>query len=264
MGFDFSIVWIRTATGSGSWRSCPFRSRSTSISRSTGRIDCYDAYSWDGDDLFQETMIKAFRRFRRGPEREWSKPYLYRIAANAWFDRCRRRKIAFVPELLADPDGPSYADWSRHDVRESLEWLMGVLEPRQVALIVLTDVFGFTPTETAEALGQPATAVKAALHRARKRLKKAADRQLHLLDEAENDEGAAPTSKADAELLEAFVQAFRRADFHSMFRRYRDLSDSGIKIDRVRFLHGCAWFYFKDPDGNVLMVTSPLIRQSAE
>ncbi|WP_276356166.1 sigma-70 family RNA polymerase sigma factor [Cohnella caldifontis] len=218
---------------------------------------------WDGDDLFQETMLKAFRRFRRWPEREFSKPYLYRIAANAWLDVCRRRRISFVPEYLADHNDLSYADWSRHDVRESLELLMDALEPRQAALILLTDVFGFTPTETAEALGQPITAVKAALHRARMRLKKAADRQFHMLKEDEND-AKAPRSKADAELLESFVQAFRSADVQSMFSAYRELSDLGIRIERVGFMHGRAWFYFKDPDGNVLTVTSPLIGKTEE
>jgi RNA polymerase sigma factor (sigma-70 family) len=217
---------------------------------------------WDGDDLFQETMIKAFRRFRRWPERELSKAYMYRIEANAWFDVCRRRKIAFLPEFLADQGDLSYADWSRYDIRESLEVLMDTLEPRQAALIVLTDVFGFTPTETASALSQPVTAIKAALHRARKRLKKAADRQFHMLAELDDDVEEVPKSKADAELLEAFVQAFRSADAKSMFRSYRDLTDIGVKIDRVRFMHGRAWFYFKDPDGNVLTVTSPLIKQS--
>ncbi|MFC5468258.1 RNA polymerase sigma factor [Cohnella suwonensis] len=217
---------------------------------------------WDGDDLFQETMIKALRRFRRWPERELSKAYMYRIAANAWYDVCRRSKMAFLPEFLADQGDLSYADWSRCDIRESLEALMDALEPRQAALIVLTDVFGFTPMETASALGQPVTAVKAALHRARKRLKKAADRQFLLLAELDDEADAAPKSKADAELLEAFVQAFRSADARSMFRSYRELSDSGVKIDRVRFMHGRAWFIFKDPDGNVLTVTSPLIYQS--
>ncbi|WP_171909178.1 RNA polymerase sigma factor [Paenibacillus sp. GP183] len=93
---------------------------------------------WDGDDLFQETMIKAFRRFRRWPERELSKPYMYRIAANAWFDICRRRKTAFLPEILADQGDQSYSEWSKYDIRESLEVLMDELEPRQAALIVLT------------------------------------------------------------------------------------------------------------------------------
>lgn len=217
---------------------------------------------WDGDDLFQETMIKALRRFRRWPDRELSKPYMYRIAANAWFDICRRRKIAFLPELLANQVDLSYADWSRCDIRDSLEVLMDALEPRQAALILLTDVFGFTPTETASALGQPTTAIKAALHRARRRLQKAADRQFHLLAEVDTDEETAQKSMADKELLEAFVQAFRSGDAKSMFHTYRDLSGIGVKIDRVRFIHGRAWFYFKDPDGNVLTVTSPLIKQS--
>jgi len=215
---------------------------------------------WDGDDLFQETMIKAFRRFSRWPEREMSKPYLYRIAANAWFDICRRRKIAFLPEFLADQGDLPYSDWSKYDIRESLEVLIDALEQRQAALIVLTDVFGFTPTETASALGQPATAIKSALHRARKRLKKAADKQFHLLVEEDDNVEAGPKSKADAELLEAFVQAFRSADAKSMFRSYRELSDTGMKIERVRFMNGCAWFYFKDPDGNILTMTSPLIK----
>lgn len=213
---------------------------------------------WDGDDVFQETMLKAFRRFRRWPEREMSKPYLYRIAANAWLDICRRRKIAVVPEFLADHSELTYADWSKYDVRESLELLMDALEPRQAALIVLTDVFGFTPTETAEALGQAVTTVKAALHRARNRLKRAAYKQYHFLLEENDETEQAPKSAADAELLEVFIQAFRRADVRTMFGAYRDLSDAGMKIDRVNFLHGRAWFYFKDPDGNVLMLTSPL------
>jgi RNA polymerase sigma-70 factor (ECF subfamily) len=204
-------------------------------------------------------MLKAFRRFQRWPERDISKPYLYRIAANSWIDICRRRKIAIVPEFLGDRGELSYADWNRHDVRESLEVLMDALEPRQAALIVLTDVFGFTPTETATALSQPVTAVKAALHRARKRLQKAADRNFHLFAEKDDVEESASNSKADAELLDAFVKAFRNADAKSMFRSYRELSDSGMKISQVRFIHKRAWFSFKDPDGNELTITS-LIR----
>ena len=219
---------------------------------------------WSGDDLFQETMIKAFRRFQRWPDRELSKAYMYRIAANTWLDTCRRHKISIVPEFLGDHSNLSYADWSQYDVREMLELLMGELHPRQVALIVLTDVFGFTPSETADALGLSRAAVKAALHRARKRLKKASDRHFYLLTEVNEDEKSTPKSKADAELLEAFVQAFRKADIQSMLLSYRDLTDIGMKIDHVRFLQGRAWFYFKDPDGNVLTLSSPLSKKSQE
>ncbi|SDX58197.1 sigma-70 family RNA polymerase sigma factor [Paenibacillus sp. CF384] len=214
--------------------------------------------AWDGEDLFQEVMLKAYRRFIRWPERELSKPYLYRIAANAWFDSCRRRKIAFLPELLADYNDLAYSEWNRHDVRESLEYLMDALEPRQVVLILLTDVFGFSPTETGRALGQPVTAIKAVLHRARTRLKKAAERQLHWLETATGSPNeTAMRRQSGTELFESFVRAFREADMTAMFRSYRELSGAGITIDRVMVVRGQAWFYFKDPDGHVLMVSTP-------
>jgi len=42
--------------------------------------------TWDADDLLQETLIKAYRWHARFPERELTKPFLFRIAANAWID----------------------------------------------------------------------------------------------------------------------------------------------------------------------------------
>lgn len=217
--------------------------------------------TWDGEDLFQETMLKAYRRFLRWPERELSKPYLFRIASNTWLDICRRKRIAFQPDFLINQADVAYEEWSPYDVRESLETLMDALEPRQAALILLTDVFGFSPSETATVLGQPVTAVKAALHRARNKLKKAADRHFHLLD-MDNKETEKAISKADGELLETFVMAFRNANFNSLFLTYRELSVRGLKIGRVRVIHGHVWFSFLDPDCNVFTVTSPLIQQS--
>lgn len=218
---------------------------------------------WDGEDLFQEVMLKAFRRFGRWPERELSKPYLYRIASNAWFDICRRSKIPFYPELIEDLGAIAYSEWSRYDVRESLEYLMDTLEPRQAVLILLTDVFGFSPTETGNTLGQPVTAIKAALHRARSRLKKAADREFYrLAEENKSEKRAEPGAKANAEQFESFVKAFREADTESMFQAYRDLSVHGATVERVVFVRGQAWFYFKDPDGNVLMVSTSYKKNS--
>jgi hypothetical protein len=129
-------------------------------------------------------------------------------------------------------------------------------------LILLTDVFGFSPTETGVALGQPVSAIKAVLHRARTRLKKAADKQLHTLEEEEQVvTSAASNQRANAELFEAFVRAFREADAKTMFRSYKDLSVCGVTVDRVLLVRGHAWFYFKDPDGNILTVTTPLIKR---
>ncbi len=57
-----------------------------------------------------------------------------------------------MPELLADQSAISYSEWSRYDIRESLEYLMDTLEPRQAVLILLTDVFGFSPRKQGQRL----------------------------------------------------------------------------------------------------------------
>ncbi|QJD82934.1 hypothetical protein [Cohnella herbarum] len=49
-----------------------------------------------------------------------------------------------------------------------------------------------------------------------------------------------------------------------MFDSYRELTDRGMKIDNVRFIPGSIWFTFKDPDGNVLTVSSPFIAKQEE
>ncbi|TFE23986.1 RNA polymerase sigma factor [Cohnella luojiensis] len=53
--------------------------------------------AWDTDDLFQETLIKAYRWHVRFPEREITKPFLFRIAANVWIDFCRSHKLQPQP-----------------------------------------------------------------------------------------------------------------------------------------------------------------------
>lgn len=219
--------------------------------------------NWDGEDLFQETMIKAYRRYQRWPERELSKPYLYRIATNCWIDICRREKLNINPEILDEGSAVNYSEWSRYDVRESLEWLMDSLEPRQVVLILLIDVFGFTPTEASTAIGQPVTAIKAALHRARTRLKKIADRKL-LNYQNEASVTQAHQEEADLQLFEAFVTAFKQADMDSMFQAYRDLTAAGLRVDRVARSGNRLYFYFKDPDGNPLMITSRSKKEEAK
>lgn len=48
--------------------------------------------AWDADDLLQESLLKAYRWHTRFPNREITKPFLFRIAANAWVDICRSRR----------------------------------------------------------------------------------------------------------------------------------------------------------------------------
>ncbi|HZG58799.1 RNA polymerase sigma factor, partial [Paenibacillus sp.] len=47
---------------------------------------------WDADDLMQDTLEKAFRRFVRTGGAPINQAYVRRIAFNAWIDRARRAR----------------------------------------------------------------------------------------------------------------------------------------------------------------------------
>jgi RNA polymerase sigma factor (sigma-70 family) len=212
---------------------------------------------WDGEDLYQDAIIKAFRRYQRWPERELSKPYLFRIAANTWIDICRRERLLIRPELLTEASAVAYSEWSKFDVREVLEWAMDALEPRQVALILLTDVFGFTPSQAGQALDQPITAVKSALYRARQRLRKASEHQSIALFEEQADV-CVNKKEFSSQLFEQFVKAFQQADTDTIIDCYKNLKMSGVTVERIVHVQHNVHFYFLDPDGNTLMLSSKI------
>lgn len=124
---------------------------------------------WDAEDLFQETMAKAFSRLAFFWQPLEARPYLFRIASNAWIDEvCRHRT---VPEDLEELPQPSLADPDQAEVREAMETLIGLLPPRQRVAVLLVDVFDFTAAEVGAMLGLTEGAVRAVLHRARTTLR---------------------------------------------------------------------------------------------
>ena len=210
--------------------------------------------SWDADDLLQESLIKAYRWHVRFPDREITKPFLFRIAANAWVDICRSRKLQpQVQQLMEQTD--SYDEWSNWDVREALELLSDRLEPKQVVFILLMDVFHFTAKETGLLFGQSEGSVKAALKRARTRLKTAVERHPEYWDDSVL---AAPRGGLSIEVFEALVDGFRRADPFAIFRSYQSMIDEGALVDRIELRGNTLYFTIIDPDGNVLTINEKL------
>ena len=53
---------------------------------------------WDGEDLFQETMIKALKKWRKDPS-ALTKAYLYRIASNSWIDAHRKQQTLSLSKV---------------------------------------------------------------------------------------------------------------------------------------------------------------------
>ncbi|WP_339818773.1 RNA polymerase sigma factor [Paenibacillus sp. FSL R7-0216] len=210
--------------------------------------------AWDADDLLQESLIKAYRWHTRFPSREISKPFLFRIAANAWVDICRSRKFKPLVGQIEEQSS-SYDEWSKWDVREALELLSERLKPKQVVLILLIDVFHFTARETGVLFKQSEGSVKAALKRARTRLKTAVERHPEYWDDSVL---TAPRGGLSIEVFEALVDGFRRADPFAIFRSYQTMIDEGALVDRIEWRGNTLYFTIIDPDGNVLVLTGKL------
>src|SRR5690606_20158311 len=110
---------------------------------------------FDGEDLYQSTLEKAFRSFNN--QSVLKKAYLFRIAKNTWIDGLRKKNVDQVPlkdEHIRHPyDG-------NMNIREAFEEMANVLTVRQSVLLLMMDVFGFTAKETASHLGSTEGAIK--------------------------------------------------------------------------------------------------------
>ncbi|MFG6117743.1 RNA polymerase sigma factor [Thalassobacillus sp. B23F22_16] len=126
---------------------------------------------WDGEDLYQETMIKAYGSFYQRWHPTNPKSYLYRVATTTWIDHCRRekRKVgALEEEHLPDEEQPS----DNLEVEEALQHLVDLFKPRQTAVFLLSEVFSFTAKEVAGMVRTTPGAVYAVVRRMREKLQK--------------------------------------------------------------------------------------------
>ncbi|MCK0470902.1 sigma-70 family RNA polymerase sigma factor [Halalkalibacter sp. APA_J-10(15)] len=123
---------------------------------------------WDGEDLYQETMVKAFGSIYQRWHSTNPKSYLYRIATNTWIDHCRKEKriIGSIEEeeVLAEETTDGL------EVEEALKHLISLFTPRQSAVFLLMEVFSFTAKEVAGIVRTTPGAVYATVQRMRKKL----------------------------------------------------------------------------------------------
>ena len=134
---------------------------------------------WDGEDLAQETLLKAYNSWI-DKSRKITKAYLYRIASNAWIDRFRKRSLDedFRADLADFPE-----EKRNSGLFEAMEVLLKELTPKQRATVLLVEGLGYTPLEAADLLDSSEGSVKAALHRARKNLKRVHPHNYEIEDE---------------------------------------------------------------------------------
>ena len=187
----------------------------------------------EADDAVQETMVRAWRSLDRFQERASLRTWLYRIATRVCLDSLndssRRARpmelgpVGSVDDTLASlpgshwiepiPDAlalPSDADPSelvvlRQSIRLAFVAALQHLPPKQRAVLLLTEVLGWSAAEVADSLDTSVAAVNSALQRARETLAK---RDL--------TQARAPLSDAQASLVDRYVHAFERYDVDAL------------------------------------------------
>ncbi|MBI2739477.1 MAG: sigma-70 family RNA polymerase sigma factor [Rhodospirillales bacterium] len=171
----------------------------------------------DGEDVLQETLIKAIEAFPHTGPLANAEGWLFRIAHNASLDFLRRRSRREGVqggdeelETIADPD----SEIERHQAAAaSLRTLMR-LPVAQRSSVILMDVLGHSLEEISEVLESTVPAVKANLHRGRQRLSELA---------AEPDDRPPPVlAEADRQRLAAYVARFNARDFDALRAQLAD------------------------------------------
>src|ERR1700690_443153 len=156
----------------------------------------------DGEDVLQDALIKAVEASASAGEIANPEGWLFRIAHHTALDFLRRRnrqeamRSGEEVDMIADP-----ADIvASHEIaRTSLRTFMR-LPVAQRSSVILMDVLGCSLQEVGDVMDFSLPAVKAALHRGRKRLRE--------LAEEPDDLPQPKLSDADRERLGAYVAHF--------------------------------------------------------
>ena len=178
--------------------------------------------AFDGEDVVQEALAKATEAFPTAGPIDRPESWLFRIAHNAALDALRRRKrqaaLRSDIELARLADGGAAAD-ARVAATASLATFLR-LPATQRSSVVLMDVLGHSLSEAAEILGVSIAAIKAALHRARERLR----------DLANAPDSTVPRlAAAERDRLRHYADRFNARDFDAL----RDLLAEDVRLDMV-------------------------------
>jgi RNA polymerase sigma-70 factor, ECF subfamily len=178
----------------------------------------------DGEDVLQETLVKAIEAFPHTGPLANVEGWLFRIAHNAALDflrrRARREGVQDGDEALETIADPDSVIERRQAAAASLRTLMR-LPVAQRSSVILMDVLGHSLEEISEVLESTVPAVKANLHRGRQRLVELA---------AEPDDRPPPVlGEADRQRLAAYVARFNARDFDALRAQLAD----DVKVEVV-------------------------------
>ncbi len=175
----------------------------------------------DGEDLVQETLLKASRAISAGIGITNLRSWLFSIAHNTAMNFIRSQKSERAMKHEAAQQMPSIDQLPRHgSTVGNLRPLMA-LPPKQRSTVILRDVLGYSASEVASLTGMSVDAVKSALHRGRASLKA-------------RDTDAAPAipsklSDTECDQLKRYAERFNAHDFDAV----RDMLAEEVHLELV-------------------------------
>jgi RNA polymerase sigma-70 factor (ECF subfamily) len=146
----------------------------------------------DAEDLLQETLLHGLRAYGGLRDKDRVRPWLFRIATNAWRDRqrARGREVSTVSLDSAEPDrefslfstvaiedpfpysDELHLDFLRLFHDEDFHAVFAAISPMHRLPLILTTIHGFSCKEAATILDVPLGTILSRLHRGRRQLER--------------------------------------------------------------------------------------------
>lgn len=142
--------------------------RSTALYRTALLLTGHSA---SAEDLLQDALERAYRRWDRIEVLEAPEAYVRRILVNLATDRWRRRRFTEQPLESWHEPATNQDAADQVAVRDSLTGALRRLTPRQRAVLVLRYWDGLTELETAVVMNCAVGTVKATAHQALARMR---------------------------------------------------------------------------------------------
>ena len=174
-----------------------------------------------GEDVLQDTIVKALHARAQGAAVDNLEGWLFRIAHNASLDFLRERSRNTVVPLTEDVEAAPMAE--ADIVAVSFQVFLRLPELQRCA-VILKDVLGHSVDEIASVAACSPAAAKSALQRGRAALR--------LLAREPEDARLPLMSDADRQKITAYVQLFRSGDFDAI----RAMLADDVKLDLVNRL----------------------------
>ncbi len=174
-----------------------------------------------GEDVLQDSLVKALRARVEGAAVDNLEGWLFRIAHNTSLDFLRGRSRNTVVPITEDLEAAPIAE--NDIVAISFQTFLRLPELQRCA-VILKDVLGHSVDEIADIAACSPAAAKSALQRGRA--------QIRLLAAAPEDTRLPLMSASDRRKINAYVDLFRSGDFDAI----RAMLADDVKLDLVNRL----------------------------